>query len=267
MIINDDPQPGPNQERTMSHLPHFNRPGRNNRIFALLFALGSWSIATGAQDPLKTLPQNYKSVLDNSAVAVIRAHYGPHEKIPVHDHSSFSTVFVYLSDSGPVRIDHAEEKPVSVIRPPTVKGSYRVVTGMAERHSIENLGDLSSDFLRVELKQVSLDLKEPFRGKAPASPLQDQNSIEFTNSALQIQRIICVDTPTCPVNSSPSPSLLITFTPVSLVIDASGKKAKLDAGAVCWLPTSQAATLTADAASVVHILRILLPTAKGVTSN
>jgi hypothetical protein len=252
----------PNQEQTVPHLPPFNRPGRNNRILALLLALGSWSIVAGAQDPFATLPKNYKSVLDNSAVNVIRAHYGPHEKIPVHDHSSLSTVFVYLSDSGPVRIDHAEEKPVSVIRPPTVKGSYRVATGMAERHSIENLGDLSSDFLRVELKQVSLDLKEPFRGKAPSSPLQDQNSIEFTNPSLQIQRIVCVDTPTCLVNPSPSPSLLITFTPVSLVTDASGKKQKLEAGAVRWLPSSQAVTLIPDAPSVVHILRILLPTAK-----
>jgi len=200
-------------------------------------------------------------VFDNSAVAVIRAHYGPHEKIPVHDHSSFATVFVYLSDSGPVRIDHVEEKPVSVIRPPTVRGSFRVAAGRAERHSIENLGDTSSDFLRVELKQISLAPPEPFRGKAPPSPLQSQNSVEFTAPSIQIQRIICTGTSPCPVNSSPAPSVIIALTPLSLATGAPEKGEKLEAGAVCWLPSSQPAIITPDTASPAHVLRILLPAA------
>ena len=120
--------------------------GLVNSMLGLLVVASSFSISTRAQDPLVTLPNNYRSIFDNSSVTVIYAHYGPYEKIPVHDHSSLSTVFVYLSDSGPVRIDHAEETPFSVIRPPTVKGSFRVAAGQAERHSIENLGDTSSDF-------------------------------------------------------------------------------------------------------------------------
>jgi hypothetical protein len=246
----------------MSLRPNSVGLGLNQRI-SLLIAVGLWSIAACAQDPLITLPNNYRSVLDNSAVAVIRAHYGPHEKIPVHDHSSFSTVFVYLNDSGQVRIDHAEagEKPMSIVRPPTVKGSFRVIAGMAERHSIENLGDTSSDFLRVELKQVSLGLKDPFRGKAPQSLSQNQDAIEFTDPALQIERIICVGSSTCPIKPSPAPSLIVAFTPLSMGTAASEKKEKLDAGAVLWLPASAAATITPDAASPVHILRILLPTA------
>jgi len=230
-----------------------------HQLLPLCLSIGFWSIAAHAQDPLVTLPQNYRLVLDNSTVAVIRAHYGPHEKIPVHDHTSFSTVFVYLSDSGPVRIDHVEEKPVSVIRPPTVKGSFRVAAGMAERHSIENLGDTSSDFLRVELKQISLTLPEPFRGKAPQSPLQTQDSVEFTNPSLQIQRIICVGTAPCPVSPSPAPSLIVAFTPLNMTTGTSQKRYESDAGGVFWLPSSHAATITPDPASPTHILRILLP--------
>ena len=93
----------------------------------LLLGLGFVPLAAAAQDPLVTLPSNYRSIFDNADVAVIRAHYGPHEKIPVHDHTAFSTIFVYLNDSGQVRIDHAEDGKVdSVVRPPTVKGAYRV---------------------------------------------------------------------------------------------------------------------------------------------
>jgi len=236
------------------------------RSFALFLAIAACPIAARAQDPLKTLPNNYWTVLDNSAVVVIRAHYGPHEKIPVHDHTSFSTVFVYLSDSGPVRIDHAEagEPPVSVTRPPTVKGAFRVAAGIAERHSIENLGDASSDFLRVELKQVSLDLKEPFRGSAPPTLSQSRDSVEFSQPDLQIERIVCVGASPCPVKPSTAPSLLVAFTPLHMA-DAAGKTEKLDAGTVRWLPASQAATISPDAASPAHILRILIPSPRGPT--
>jgi hypothetical protein len=244
----------------MSRRPTLLRHGLSNRLLTLFLFLSLWSKAARAQDPLTTLPKNYSLVLDNSSVAVIRAHYGAHEKIPVHDHSSLSTVFVYLSDSGQVRIDHVEDdKPVSIVRPPTVKGSFRVAAGLAERHSIENLGDTSSDFLRVELKHVSLVLPEPFRGKAPRDPLQSQDSIEFTNPSLQIQRIICVGTAPCPVNPSPAPSLIVAFTPLNMTTGASQQNYKSDAGAVFWLPSSQAATITSDPASPTHILRILIP--------
>ncbi len=214
-----------------------------------------------AQDPLKLLPNNYRLIFENKDVAVIRAHYGAHEKIPVHDHTSFSTVFVYLSDSGPVRIDHQEEgeAPSSVTRPPTVKGSYRVANGIKERHSIENLGDSSSDFLRVELKKVSLHLDQPFRGRSPQSLSAPEDTIEFSDPAVQIERIICAANSACAVGASSSPSLLITFNAVTVAESDSAAKQQLDAGAVRWLAAAQSTLLTPVAGSSVHILRILLP--------
>lgn len=208
-----------------------------------------------AQDPLKTLPDNYKLVFENADVAVIRAHYGSHEKVPVHDHTSFATVFVYLSDSGQVRIDHqeADGKGFSVTRPPTVTGAYRVAPGMAERHSIENLGDASSDFLRVELKRVDLKLKEPFRGKAPASVAANSDAIEFDDPGVRVERIVCVGSEPCAVKAVPVPSLVIAITAVSV----GGKK--LEAGQVQWLLASQSEVLAGYGVHAVHALRILLP--------
>jgi hypothetical protein len=228
-------------------------------LAALLLAGGLWPLAAGAQDPLATLPNNYRSVLDNSDVAVIRAHYGAHEKIPVHDHTAFATVFVYLNDSGPVRIDHVEDGKVNpVVRPPTVKGAYRVAAGIAERHSIENLSDTSSDFLRVELKRVSLaSLKEPFRGKAPASLAASEDAMEFSAPGLEIERIVCVGVRPCAVKPSVSASLLVAFGPVDLV-GAAGKE-RLEAGAVRWVAASEGATVSAKGEGAAHVLRILLP--------
>jgi hypothetical protein len=227
---------------------------------AVLLVLGVGAIAAGAQDPLVTLPNNYRMVLDNGDVAVIRAHYGAHEKIPVHDHTAFATVFVYLDDSGQVRIDHVEDGTVnSVVRPPTVKGAYRVAAGIAERHSIENLWDTSSDFLRVELKRVSLaSLKEPFRGKAPASLTVGEDAVEFSAPGLSIERIVCVGATPCVVKASAAPSLVVAFTPVDLAMGSAGK-AKLEAGAVRWMSASQGTTIAAEGGGAAHVLRILLP--------
>ena len=191
-------------------------------------------LSVSAQDPLKLPGKNYTVAFENSEVAVIRAHYGPHEKIPVHDHTSFSTVFVYLSDSGRVQINHEEagttEAPVT--RPPTVKGAYRVAPGIAERHSIENLGDLSSDFLRVELKQVSLKMKEPFRGKAPQSLSASSDAVEFSDPQVQIERIVCVGAKACAVKAAAGPSLVVAFAPFVMTLEKTMGREIVAAGAV-----------------------------------
>ncbi len=233
----------------------------SRRAAVLLSVLLCASVAARAQDPLKTLPNNYSRVFENSLVEVIRAHYAAHEKIPVHDHSSLATVFVYLSDSGQVRIDHAEtgEAPVSVVRPPTVKGAFRVNNGQAERHSIENLGDTDSDFLRVELKQVPLALKETFRGRAPQSLASSGATMEFTNPALQVERIICTGPSPCAITPSDSSSLLIPFTDAQVTEGASKHGSALAPGKVLWLPATKSGTILPASSAPAHFLRILLP--------
>lgn len=122
-------------------------------------------VVTRAQDPLKTLPDAYTRVFENSAVDVIRAYYRPHEKLTVHDHSQFPTVYVYLSSSGPVRFTHVEQNPFTMVRRPLQMGMFRVSPGRLEKHQVENLGDIPSEFLRVELKNVPLRSLHEFRDK------------------------------------------------------------------------------------------------------
>ncbi len=225
-----------------------------------MLTLGIAATGVLAQDPLKTLPNNYRLIFENQEVAVIRAHYGAHENIPVHDHTAFATVFVYLNSSGATRIDHEEGGKVeSVVRPPTVEGAYRVAAGIAERHRIENLSDTSSEFLRVELKRVDLSgMKEPFRGKAPASLAASEDAVEFTAPGVEIERIVCVGTGTCAVKASAAPSLLIPFTAMTLR-GGGGAEEKLVSGGVRWLPAGQGATVRREGAEAGHLLRILLP--------
>jgi hypothetical protein len=231
----------------------------NRRIFAVL--LIAISVASRAQDPVKAFPKSYSTAFENNDVDVIRVHYGPHEKVGVHDHSKSPTVYVYLSDSGPIRFEHFEDRPTfTLTRPPVSEGAYRVSPGRLERHNVENLGDISSDYLRVELKELPLgDLKD-FRAKAPPSPLHTQDSIEFTTPGLQIERIICTGSAACIVKPSQNPSLIIAFTSMHFEKETAEKQNEhIAAGSVLWLSPTQAASIKQDSSSPAHILRILLP--------
>jgi hypothetical protein len=182
-----------------------------------------------AQQPL---PANYQTILDNPDVLVMRVHYGPHEFVPMHDHSAYPTIYVYLNDSGEVRIDHEPPNAFSVTRPPTHTGAFRIAPGMKERHSITNLSDKPSDFLRVELKRIPpTDLQQVTRGEVP-SPLLPGTHTEFTDPALRIDRIVCPPTSACEAPGTPARSLLVAIT--RLDTETPAGKRELHPGDVQW---------------------------------
>jgi hypothetical protein len=204
-------------------------------MFAVVAFFGALLATTALAQSPQPLPRNYKTILNNKDLLVMRVHYGPHEVVPMHDHSAYPTVFVYLNDSGPVRIDHEPPASFSVTRPPTHTGAFRIAPGMTERHSITNLSELPSDFLRVELKTIPpTDLKEVTRGEVP-SPLLPGTHIEFQNTALEIDRIVCPPTVPCEAAPLPAHSLLVPITDLKIQPASEGKH-NFSPGEVVWLP-------------------------------
>lgn len=214
-----------------------------------------------AQDSSSQLPKNYQTIFENSAVAIIHAHYAPHETVPVHDHSKFATVYVYLSDSGPVKFSHVEEHPFTTIRKPVKAGAYRVSPGRIERHSVENQGDIPTDFLRVELKQVPVrHFTQEFRAPAPTSLAQNSDKVEFSNSDVATERIICVVGSSCEIKAAASPSVVIVFTPVVISTeDADSTSLRLKNGECQWIDKGKPMLFKADSHVSAHVLRMLLP--------
>jgi hypothetical protein len=209
-----------------------------------------------AQDPTVAFPNNYRNVLENSDVVVLRAHYGPHESIGVHDHSDHPTVYVYLDDSGPVRFVHEPEN-VILTRPPTHTGAYRVSPGRRERHSIVNLSDKPSDYLRVELKKVPLGtLKQQFRASAPETLVQG-TTVEFDDPVLRIERVICDAGTTCALPEESSPSVLVAFSPAEL-LERGKAKAFPEDSSTLWLREGEGAGVRATSSAPAHLLRIIL---------
>jgi predicted metal-dependent enzyme (double-stranded beta helix superfamily) len=96
--------------------------------------------STAAQDGATALSRNYWTLLDNEQLQVVRVHYDPHQKLPVHDHSRYPTIYVYLIDSGPVRFIHDEVRPFVLTRRLVRAGWFRVSPGRVEKHQVANLG-------------------------------------------------------------------------------------------------------------------------------
>jgi hypothetical protein len=222
----------------------------------LVLAAALVSMAAMGQDPTVAFPKNYRVVLENADVIVLRAHYGPHESIGVHDHSDHPTVYVYLNDSGPVRFVH-EPEGVVLTRPPTHTGAYRVSPGRRERHSVVNLSDRPSEYLRVELKKVPFGaIKQEFRGAAPER-LVEGTTVEFKDSVLRIERVVCDVGQTCPLAAENAPSVLVAFTPSELVERFRPKMFPADSSTL-WLPAGEGTGVKATSRESAHLLRIVL---------
>ena len=228
--------------------------------FAVLFILSA--LTAVAQDPVLAFPGNYKTVLNNHTVDVIRVHYGPHEKLGPHDHSKFPTIYVYLSDSPSTRFAHDETPPFVLVRPATFKGAFRVSPGRLERHSVENLGGESSDFLRVELKNVKLgSALEPFRGHKPLNLDRTADTIEHAAREFQVERAICREQ-ICALMTFQHPSLLIAFSPLSIRQNTADSSATpMKDGDVLWASSGSLSVLP-ETAMPAHLLRIILTNAE-----
>jgi hypothetical protein len=220
-------------------------------IAAAMFGITSFSCA---QTGILPLPPNYKTTFENADFLVMKVHYGAHEFVPMHDHSAYPTVYVYLNDSGEVEIKHEGPGEPPVKRPPTHIGAFRISPGVAERHSVQSLSDTASDFVRVELKSIApSDIKEVFRGSAPAQPMSPGTKTEFQDPALRIERTVCADSSPCTIAAGSVRSLIVAIKPMHMM-GANGEHT-LAAGDVLWLPAGSAqASLSAGA----QVLRVSL---------
>jgi len=211
-----------------------------------------------AQDPLKRYPQNYQLIFENAQVSVIHVHYGPHENLAVHDHSDNPTLFVYLSDSGPVRYHIQGVPPATINRPAVSLGSFRYSPGGIERHSVQSLSDRSSDFLRIELKQFPLQGGEAFRHGAPVSLNAAMNEKEFGNDQVEVDRLVCLPGRECTSAATSESSLIVAFDDLRLKESTEAKDETLNSGAIRWIKPNAPIIVSASTSAPAHLLRILI---------
>lgn len=132
---------------------------------------------------------------ENPWVRVVRVHYSPYEKTAVHDHPPTPTVYVYVTDGGRLRLSH--EGKGTVVRPPVKAGGIRFQRGVSERHAVEELDGVDSQYLRIELKIRQADLPVEDVRRAPG----DHTSYE--SGMIRILRVTCAARSACPASAHP----------------------------------------------------------------
>lgn len=214
-----------------------------------------------AQDPLQILPDNYRLVFQNDFLRVLHVHYVPLEKLPIHDHSAKPTVYVYLSDSGPVRFTHVESPSFSLVRRPLNAGAFRFSPGRLEKHEVENLGNIPSDFLRVELARLPLGYHgDAFRSPKSFDAVHTGVRTELDTPLLKIERVVVAPGQTANLPASDAGALLIAFSASAVQSpNTPGAPRTLRSGDVLWVnPYRDLQVTSAEAGAPGHLLRIAL---------
>jgi hypothetical protein len=214
--------------------------------------------SAAAQDGATALARNYRTLLDNAQMQVVRVHYDPHEELAVHDHSHYPTVYVYLSNSGPVRFIHDEATPVTLTRRPVRAGWFRVSPGRLERHQVANLGPVASDFLRVECRQIALgQIRSGFRYTQSIDLTKTSVRTDYSSPEMVIRRYVVVPGGRESVAAEAQPELLIAFAPA--IVREHGQAAQtMAAGSVLWVSANTQFELLPSGAGAAHVLTVRL---------
>lgn len=125
---------------------------------AVVVALGT--LGALAQDPAKVDAKHYKVVFQDSMVRVLRVHYGPHEKSPMHSHPNVAAVFLTDMQSKMTMPDGKTEMMSAK--------AGETKANPAVTHSPENTSDKPMDLVLVEFKPPAKPAATP--AKAGAAP-------------------------------------------------------------------------------------------------
>jgi hypothetical protein len=170
---------------------------RSRDLFAIGVA-GLWlGTAVMAQEPTVAAPKNYKLEFQNNFVRVIRASLASRDHIPVHQHPTFPTVYVYLTDAGTTRFTHITPS-YTIQRAPVRAGGVRWNRNAhIETHVVDNLSDAPSEYLRIELKTTP----DNPHGDQRLTP-EDETPIE--DAQVKISHQTCAAGVVCSVPSRPA---------------------------------------------------------------
>jgi len=120
--------------------------GTTYRIVEVELKNGPGSLPASDLDPVRVAPDHYKVEFENPQVRVLRAHYGPHEAGPLHEHI-LNRVMVYMTDAK-VKVT-TPDGAVQMMN--AAAGDVRM--GSAAKHKEENLNLLPFEVVVVELKR------------------------------------------------------------------------------------------------------------------
>ena len=132
------------------------------RISCLLAVVCLATVTALAQDAAKVDAKHYKVVFEDSMVRVLRVHYGPHEKSPMHSHPNAAAVF--LTDMQSKFTLPGGKTEMMTAKAGDTKANPAVT------HAPENMSDKPMDLVLVEIKPAKAAATTAKAGTAPKTP-------------------------------------------------------------------------------------------------
>ena len=202
-------------------------------MMRFLLLLACVAICVSGQDPYLVAGDHYHLAFENAWARATRVTYGPHETAPVHDHPLTPTaIYIYVTDGGEFRFKHMTGLKVAgttITRPAVKAGAIRFAHSAPETHSVEYLGDVPTEYIRIELRTEATDI--PVRNIRIPPPVMDPSKStilnEFENAQVRILRMICAAGEKCPASRNPHDPAIVTV------------MTGLDRGSVRWSPAPE----------------------------
>lgn len=129
------------------------------RISCLVAIVCLATVTALAQDAAKVDAKHYKVVFEDSMVRVLRVHYGPHEKSPMHSHPNATAAFLTDMQSKFTMPDGKTEMMSAK--------AGEAKSNPAVTHSPENMSDKPMDLVLVEFKAPKPAATHAKAGAAP----------------------------------------------------------------------------------------------------
>ena len=200
---------------------HFPVPARMEYMAKVCISLLGLALLASGQ----VAPSDATLEFENSLVRIVRVHYKAHQKTAMHDHPATPTVYVYVTDGGRLRIGHDGEEPV--IRPAVKAGAIRFQHAVAERHVVEELDGVPSEYLRLELKTQPADQPLTDVRRAP------DDRTPYESPTLRIYRVTCPAHATCPASAHPEDAAVVV-TGREFRWEPAGNEPAMNASANAW---------------------------------
>ncbi|MBV9506385.1 MAG: hypothetical protein JO323_15410 [Acidobacteriia bacterium] len=157
------------------------------RLVNFSFVLIAATLAAAQSlDPLVADPQHYKLEFENQWVKVVRETMGPHEKMPMHEHTAPGALIILMTD----RNNRLTSKSGASETPRNHAGEIQWAGPSV--HKSENLNDAPFEAIRIEPKQLP-----PGVSPKPLPPEKDDATIldpetyhvEFENEYVRAIRV------------------------------------------------------------------------------
>jgi quercetin dioxygenase-like cupin family protein len=171
-------------------------------------------------DPLVADPQHYKLEFENQWVRVVRETMGPHEKMPMHQHTS-PALIVFLTDRNN-RLTSLDGKADN-----THNLAGQIQWAPPATHSSENLNDARFEAVRVEPNPVKIlpsgaktvSQERPARARPLAPPAKDEATmvdpetyhVEFENDYVRVIRVTIAPRETGKMHTHPQTGAVVVY--------------------------------------------------------